>query len=330
VIFSHVFRLALTETMISGKCGAVLLVVLASTFVAAQSDVCQIPGDADILGLGVRLGLYFQFSSNLLIAAIRPSEGLASLLLSSIFATGILVATIYSLANQIMPPSAFISTQWFLLLDSAIINPVLTNVERLDLKERLSFWTLGFILFRVIAWNSLNLWFWFHGLYVENPQQCMEPRVFLFANCGAYGNVRKVFKASTIMTALYLGWYLVRWIMSFLARISDPEGTYKERWEVKMDYTMGFLPQGLYDEELVLPMPRGFGWTVFLFICGALGLIIAITGAELQFRWNNVTGIDGISTTGQIIPLVVGAVSLFRAVSLTILVCFFGVKEEDE
>jgi hypothetical protein len=48
-----------SQIMISGKRKAVLLVVMASTLVAAQPDVCQIPGDADILGLGVRLGLYF-------------------------------------------------------------------------------------------------------------------------------------------------------------------------------------------------------------------------------------------------------------------------------
>ena len=323
----------LSDDMLASKSKVVLFLIMTHTLVSAQSEVCQIPGDPDILGLGVRLGLYFQFTSNLLIAIVRPTEGLGSLLISSVLASGIFVATIYSLVYQNMPPSAFISTQWFLLLDTAVIPSVLTNVERLDLKERLSFWTLGLMLFRVIAWNCLNTWFWFHGLYVQNPQQCIEPRVFFYTNLGAYGNVRKAFKAFTILFCIYSGWYLIRWIMSLLRRISQDGRTYKERWEVKLDFTWGTYPKHwLPDEarEMLQENLGGFGWTVFVFMCGGFGLCFSILAIELQLRWNNMSGIDGIQTTGQIIPLVIGVVSLFRAIALMFIFCAFGVREEDD
>jgi hypothetical protein len=37
---------------------------------------------------------------------------------------------------------------------------------------------------------------------------------------------------------------------------------------------------------------------------------------ELQISWNHLEGIDSINTTGQIIPLCIGALSLIRAVYL--------------
>jgi hypothetical protein len=54
--------------------------------------------------------------------------------------------------------------------------------EHVESREHLSFWALSLFVLRWAAWKAFNLWFWFHGLTVPNPDQCMEPRVFLFAN----------------------------------------------------------------------------------------------------------------------------------------------------
>lgn len=297
--------------------------------VTAQSApaACQVPGDPDILGLGIRLGLYFQFASNLFIGIVRPQEGLSSLLVSSMLACGIFVATIYSLVQNNIPPGAFITTQWFLLLDCQVILPILYNIERVDLEERMSFWTLSFILFRAIAWNGLNTWFWFRGLYIPNPQQCMEPRVWFYANFGAYGNIRKAFKAFTILSCVYLAWGLYRWGRSLVRRAFEEEGPYEERWKVKVSLGMGVVPIITPEDgerpEHMEPLKIGLGFTIYAYISGVFGLVVAIVAIELQLRWNNTSGINGIMTTGQIIPLVVGCVSLFRAIALTIIALFF-------
>ena len=50
------------------------LLLLAYPALGQSEDNCRVPADPDILGLGVRLGLYFQIFSNLLIGVVRPEE----------------------------------------------------------------------------------------------------------------------------------------------------------------------------------------------------------------------------------------------------------------
>jgi hypothetical protein len=262
---------------------------------------CRIPGDPDILGLGVRLGLYFQFFGNLLIGIIRPREGVSSLAVSNVLLAGMFVAVIYSFTVNNLPASSFLTTQWFLLLDAQLLVPVLIMGERVDMEDRLSFWSLSFFLFRWIAWNALNLWFWFKGLDIHNEAQCMEPRAFLFANLGAYGNVRTAFKVFTAMAMVYSAYALYIWLMSFLRRAAR-DGPHEERWKVVLDEEMDFLK-----DDFV---------AYICFATGMFGLAFTVAAIELEVRWNNVDGITGVQTTGQLIPLVVGCISLFRSLVL--------------
>jgi hypothetical protein len=88
---------------------------------------------------------------------------------------------------------------------------------RLPLNE-ISSWTKLMIAIRWMAFNGFYLWFWFHGLTVPNILQCMEPRVFLFANLGAYGNARTFFKilfvVVTVMGLYYLTLMAILYIIT--------------------------------------------------------------------------------------------------------------------
>jgi hypothetical protein len=47
-----------------------------------------------------------------------------------------------------------------------------------------------------------------------------------------------------------------------------------------------------------------------------LVLIFYIVASELQLKWNHLDGINSLNTTGQIIPLVIGTLSLLRTIFL--------------
>ena len=55
-----------------------------------------------------------------------------------------------------------------------------------------------------------------------------------------------------------------------------------------------------------------WGGAMFL----TLALIFYIVASELQLGWNNLDGINSLNTTGQIIPLVIGTLSLLRTIFL--------------
>lgn len=303
-----------------------MIVILLANLVAAD-DTCVIPADPDLLGIGIRLGVYFQLFGNLVIALVRPSEGVSSLTVSNIFFTGNLIALIHSMATSGVPPSVMINAMWFLLLDITLAIPILLTALSSEEEVNLSYWTVSFILLRWCVSNSLNIWFWFHGVDVPNPLQCQEPRAFLYANFGAYGNVRTAFKVFAAFGGVYTAlWIFLGFIPSIYKREFIREGNFDERF--KVDWKE-YLPR--HGEENDNPEHGGAAAVgvgiepgesvavgLTMFFTGTLTFAFAVMGVELQIRWNNLTGLGNIETTGQIIPLTIGCFSLFRALILAI------------
>jgi len=170
---------------------------------AANSTDCRVPADPDIQGLGVRLGLYFQLLSTVLLQLVRVEEALVNFLATALFFTSFFIAFIFSTARNDFAPGAVIACTWYpLLLFMAIF---LFDFRHLNHDQQVARYGLGLILW--VASGSLNVWFWFKGLDNVHPDQCMEPRVFFFANLNATGGVRVLFR---ILTLGFLGWFLVK------------------------------------------------------------------------------------------------------------------------
>ena len=107
--------------------------------------------------------------------------------------TAIFVAILLSLSNDGVPPSALIITMRFMLVDIALIAPILLMARNQDGGDKFSFWTICWPSIPWVALYAFNIWFWFRGVEMKHLAQCMEPRVF-FGNFGAYGNIRTFFK----------------------------------------------------------------------------------------------------------------------------------------
>lgn len=75
---------------------------------APTPSPCHVYGDPDIIGLGVRLGLYLQVISNLVIVYNSPKEGAASIVVTNIFMTAVLAAIIILLHVVALQPANFL------------------------------------------------------------------------------------------------------------------------------------------------------------------------------------------------------------------------------
>jgi hypothetical protein len=155
--------------------------------VSAVTEIdCRVPADPDTLGLGVRLGLYFQISSVLLLQLVRVDEALDSFLATALFFISFLFAVIYSAAKDEFPPGSVIACTWYPLLMWIALGPQdFRSYSGNRRKPR-----LVMLMILLVAASSLNVWFWFKGLDAYHPDQCMAPRVFFFTNLSAYGNTR--------------------------------------------------------------------------------------------------------------------------------------------
>jgi hypothetical protein len=171
---------------------------------AASVDECRIMGDANALGLGIRTTIYLLHLSNFVtFFKARPKVAHHSLTFSNSILGGFQVAVIHSTFRNSLPQGMVIAILMILLLDIIVAFPIffLAAIIREDLE--LSIGTALLILLRYCGTIAYNLWFWYSGLEVDNDRQCMEPRIFAFANLGTDGNDRTWFKI--LMTTLAVG-----------------------------------------------------------------------------------------------------------------------------
>ena len=177
-----------------------VLTLVAACVSADNSTDCRVPADPDTLGLGVRLGLYFQILSNVVLQLTRIDEAVDTFLPTAFFFTSFFIAIVSSTARREFARGALIASTWYpLLFFLALISFDFRSVKEEKKNPR--------ILLAVLLWHSsgmLNVWFWFKGLDNVHVDQCMDPRVFFFANLDARGGVRVLFRILTLASVIAL------------------------------------------------------------------------------------------------------------------------------
>jgi hypothetical protein len=272
---------------------------------------CRIAADADVLGLGVRLGLYLQLLSNTLVGIPRPNEATESLIPTSFFLTGFVVAVIYSVVRGDYPPSAEINCTYYPIL-------VLGIAHTWMFKKSLSRWWGALLHILYVATSGLNVWFWFKAVGMISPAQCMEPRVFFFANFSAVGKIRVFFRIASVASCVIPLVVEVIFLKNFVkAAIA------KRRQELPISTTNVPVETTEPGQRGTVGSDRDISFTDILRDAKNSGAIIATGGilylaffviaVELQIAWNHLDGVDSIQTTGQIIPLVIGGFSFIRS-----------------
>ena len=323
---------------------------------SGQVDDCRVPADADILGLGVRIGLYLQTASTLLVALVNPEEWAGSYIATGLFFLSFFIAVIFSVAQHEFPPGAVVNCTWYPVLVMTALTPIDFGLYRPG--ERLRRLTVYVVC--LLTSGCLSVWFWFKGVDIKDERQCMEPRVFFFYNFSAYGDVRTFFKCFSVG---FLGVLLIAMLIGFIptqmrgrdVQTNVPDLEAGRRPETmprapqsartfplpssSSEHREGFsstraatLPTQLSGRQAtiasVLPAPlkrvgsavlenqqkvKQFCWFVPSTI---VWLSFYIVASELQLKWNHLEGINSVSTTGQIIPLSLGCLSLFRTLYL--------------
>jgi len=264
--------------------------------------------DLDLLGIGVRLGIYFQLSSNILLLRAQPEEAASSVTVSSLFMSAYFISLLYSIANSNIPPGGIICSTGFLFLDIGALNPT-SLLTQTTFLEGLSFWTFLVIEIRQVFAAGFFVWFWYTGI---NAPQCREPRVFMFANCGAYGGVRVFFRILAIVGLIYVPYAIWKTAKDVVDRLSREGQTREERWTV----TKQEIIEQSWGLKIIVSMnenvPSGFQNWVFM-VVSIMIMFFFILFIELEIKWNHFNNLGGITSTGQIFPFIVGLFSFVRA-----------------
>ena len=341
---------------------------------AAQdvADECSVDGDADILGIGVRLGIYFQLSANIIIAFVRPEEGVIAIPVTNVLMTGIFAALLHSMSQNSITPNELVCSLWVIVLDLPFVLPVLTATQG----QRFSYWAVTVVVLRWTAFVGLNAWFWFSPTGVTNyAPGCPPPRVFFFANLSAIGNIRTLFKVTACLGIFYSASILlvlvVKIVRLSLSSNSDNAApqSYEEKWEVRLrgfqfdddeeSYFQSSLSMWKDPPYLAVACVSCYSWGLYgVFMCFlmmfSVGMIcgmkeekvvwlyaatipicivlvaLSVMPVELQLYWNNIGGINTITTSGQLMAFTIGSFSLLRAIWLSVMDSKHGKSEERE
>lgn len=150
--------------------------------VEARSNAnCGFVGNSDLYGLGIRLGVYFQWLSGI-VAQIHPESWQDVQKAYTIFLFAILIATMILTANA----STTAPSEIFILFYMFFGGGMLLKTGKICLHMNVLEAVLLSIL--EIAMTLFGCWFWLHGLrkdFLGSPGSC-EPRGFFFTNVSLY------------------------------------------------------------------------------------------------------------------------------------------------
>ncbi|KAI1772551.1 hypothetical protein F4818DRAFT_175810 [Hypoxylon cercidicola] len=235
-------------------------------------ESCDMTGDADMYGVGIRLGLYAQSLNTLLVTLfMREDEG----------------------QNQIVN----------LLLQLAIFAGTLRNTETGDVRAFdvvIVFWLLvgalssltgdGFggagsfsgtcrLLFYA-ALSAYGCWFWFTGL---DGMPCQVPQIVFFGGSMLNGWFRTFGKAISI-----LGLAVTTGMLFWNGAVHATKGSGRSRRS----------------------QPRRPQTEIILMILSIAMIVLSITSTEYVIRANHLTEVDEINKVGQVLAFLVGLFQL--------------------
>lgn len=261
---------------------------------AGQASFCCIEGDANLYGLGIRIGTYLIWAASLVAYNIARSEASTLRLLSGCYQLATLLALLIASASE---RSLFAAEACILLalcigglctstdLPSSATYTAFKSYATLDTSD------LGNLMRIVVLITSAGygLWYALSGFDNVCRSLCANSS-FFFGEVSLYGWYRELLKALFILYAIgiaALGGFTIWSALSY----RRGSGTVRVRTTIKSR-----------DE-----LDREGGGIITLSI-GAVVMVILIIAIELIIYWNKLENVHSCGSVAQLIPLLVAAV----------------------
>jgi hypothetical protein len=234
---------------------------------------CDIPGDPDTYGLGVRLGTYLQWVATYIsttaaldaAATIRSANTL--FLLANLI--GLFVLTFHRETVYAVEPLIVI----FIVFGAAWILVLVV----FDIKSGINEAILRVVLYSILV--GYMVWYFWVGIDGMTPSPCGTD-VFLFVKTDLFGWFRTVGKVIGVIAAVA---FVALWALHMPDLLWGRYPALHEVWDRR--------------ERMERLRRSGLGFVV---------IVLSITGAELMISWNSLEGVGQVDSTGQLIPVILG------------------------
>lgn len=287
-----------------------------------EEGSCDVDGNPDLYGLGVRLGIYFQWLGSYLSNLLLPGEISTNLDANSIFLLALFVAVAKgSFDHSIGSIDALVLLElsygyFFSVLSLFGFRSCFFNHDGKGKEVFIS--TVGTYL-RIMLTAAVSVyavWFWFDG--VEDLQQApCEEVIFFFGQLEILKSVRTFFKFASIVCLIYYG-TIALVAFAILARFVFPVPGRRQKHS-DLRFWEYFRSKIVHHPKMPLQQ-RGVKTLIyFLRALNFVYLLWAAVTVGLTLNWNhvkNTTGGTALSTTGQQLPTIIGAFTFLRVLWL--------------
>ncbi|KAF5707583.1 hypothetical protein FMUND_11017 [Fusarium mundagurra] len=265
-----------------------------TTFPKEDSTSCDITGDDDLYGIGIRLSLYLQWATVLIATWIAPNEAFYARTLGNIITIAVLANAIRSIASA---ESGLVAVEWWIVMSTTF----LLQIGNLPFSRHLlaeSATSLGLTAVVWVVVIGLNCWVWFTAVEAGAREGC-DVIIFLFRPISIYnpswqlgGRILSALFCVPACLGLVTGVGAIAWSVT---RPSPHLGRHASIEQLEAD-------EATKKQSIV-------GATLSTLLQAALGSI-AIASAELTIQKNKIQFGEPLSSSGQTLPFGVALFAL--------------------
>lgn len=245
---------------------------------SSNGTSCNIIGNTDVYGIGIRLGLYLQWFGVLMATFLAPAQMTSGRIASNIINLAVLINTFHNASE-----GSLVSVEWYIVTwMTFVLNVGNIPMNRLQIRQAAGSFSTMLLLWSIILFAQP--WLYFEGVDKGRKEGCGAD-IFFFAPLSVYGAWNTVGKVFGIIGCVCGLGVLIAVVNVFLIGIEPLES-----------------------EEDIPVDKKEIGWgSFFLFLWQAITGSISIVQVEMTIRANHIDMSDSrLIDSGQLIPFMVG------------------------
>ncbi|OIW30747.1 hypothetical protein CONLIGDRAFT_289671 [Coniochaeta ligniaria NRRL 30616] len=273
------------------------LVLPSHQFTEYEPETCQIIGDADLYGVGIRIGFYLAYFSGLLAlgfqnwAAVHDAR-------KGVYTVN--AAILVAMIRDSTLPGNLAAFEWYVLLQIAVFVPTSLSFVMNDDKPL----TLALCMMVDGTYAVLQPWVYYTRLDQGWSSSCPSPKVYIFAEIDFYNPRFTAFLKAMSIISLVGGAILFFWCWSLLAATVPPVRKRHPHWAKAM------IESAAESEYYIISWKNA--WTIGSILFFGL-TVIGFTEKTLAINNISIPGTT-VASTGQLVPLLVGILTTISTV----------------
>lgn len=249
---------------------------------SSPDDACGFKGNGDLYGLGVRLGLYFQWAATIAANTFLPQEASNMRTINGCFQLALLIGLCYT---TITDPGIFaaevIVILFFGLGSTSTLQFPRNSQAQATAVGAFSRW------FSLSGFVAYSAWFWWVGKTTMASNPCAR-WIFFMGRTDIYG------------------WFGVfAKVMTVVGAIGQASALFDMVKQLLEDFRNRPIVEGMRSvfQEFEAVASDRVDWVGFIFSCILFSFFLVTV--ELTIVWNGISGVNQAGSVSQLIPIVV-------------------------